>query len=187
MAEDFKGLGNKRRIDLAAGVVMAVITAGGVFGMILPAWQKHEQAVALEAKVAAAKVGADKAADELKKMRAAYAKARQSVAKHPLKLAGRDELNERLSQVTALAATYKLEVDAIKPGGAKAGAHYVVQPIKLSGTGGFGAAVSFIHEMHRKLPDIGVRSLSLTADPSSAHQVATFQFDLNWYAAPAGS
>lgn len=183
MANGLASLSGRRRIELAAAVVIVVITAAGVMGMILPAWHTHQQAEQGRAKLAEAQAAANKAAGKLEKMRAAYGRAQKAVAKHPLELARMDQLNERLSQVTALAARHHLAVDAIKPGQAQVKTHYVCQPIRVSGTGGFSSAVSFIHQMHKQLPDIAVRSLKLTADPTQPHRGATFEFDLRWYAA----
>jgi len=108
----------------------------------------------------------------------------QAVAHRPLHLAPTSQLNERLSQITTLAAAEGLEVEGIQPGDAHTAPHYIRQPIRVDGNGGFEAAVQFLHRLHKNLPDVSVRSLKLTGEPGGAGQKPTFSFDLRWYAAP---
>ena len=111
----------------------------------------------------------------------------QEERQSPLRLDDLSQTNQRLSQLSELAARYKLDVSVIKPGLAQSLARFERVPIRLEGNGTFQGSAAFLHGMNRAFPDMGVASVKIDHQPNSELGQANFAFTLVWYAAPAGS
>ena len=125
-------------------------------------------------------------------------------------------VNERLVEITKLAAGGNISIAQMTPGAstppsapanAPADKHAaapaspldnkaLVVPIKLAGTGTYPDLARFIHALREQFRDTAITSLKLNAQPGggaaesakpSENTPGSFTIDLAWYAAPAGS
>lgn len=97
-------------------------------------------------------------------------------------------VNDRIERLADLANECGLTIDEVHPGEVEDTAHFQTVSIKLAGTGDFPACAKFLHQLHDTFPDTGVRSLETSnTSPNPLKPVATFRFELTWYAAPAGA
>lgn len=114
-------------------------------------------------------------------------------------------INQRLGEMSNLAAPCDISITSLSPGtpaaqppAPAAGApappapelKAAIIPIKLAGTGAYPDIACFLHMLHDDFRDTALTSLRITATPDpkqSEKQIASFSIDLAWYAAPAGS
>lgn len=112
------------------------------------------------------------------------AQVEHTLSQSPLRLQPTSAMNQRLAQITELAARSGLKLNEIQPGKAVPGTHYDTVPLVLSGAGTYRTCASFLSEMHQSFPDMGVTAFSVGGDPTSGKSTAAFRFTLIWYAAP---
>jgi len=108
----------------------------------------------------------------------------RTLAQSPLRLEPTTAINQRLAQITDLAARCGLKLNEIQPGKAFPGRHYDTVPMVLSGAGTYHTCATFLHQLHLSFPDMGVTAFSVGGDPTSGQTTATFKFTLAWFAAP---
>jgi Tfp pilus assembly protein PilO len=94
--------------------------------------------------------------------------------------------NQRLADLTSLAAQSSLNVDEMRTASAIAGNRFQIVPIHLAGRGTFQNCTSFLHHLRRAFPDTSVSSLKIAKQPDMSAEHTTFRLQLSWYAAAAG-
>ncbi len=99
-----------------------------------------------------------------------------------LGLSGR---NTRMGELTELAGACGLRLDSLQPGQATPGEMFTITPITMRGVGSYDDVARFLHRSVQSLPDVSTRSFRVTAQGSGEQRMASFEFDLAWYADPA--
>ncbi len=123
------------------------------------------------------------------------------------------KVNERLVEITKLAAAGSISIAQMTPGSpilpsappapadktaapaaTSLDAKAIVVPIKLAGSGSYPEVARFVHALREQFRDIAVTALHMNSVPgsyepgkSSENVPGPFSIDLAWYAAPAGS
>ena len=179
-------IGPLRTIDLG-GVAVCVLLTAAVFVMgVQPVLEQREQAQLQREQLQTKQQRAQRWAAAAQQLNHRMAQLRQAVADHKLRLAQIDRLNHRLSRITELATEAGLRIERLQPGERVPGDHYHTVPIKVSGRGAFTASSTFLHRLHRTMPDVAVAGVRVKGRPdkAAADTPAAFAFDLLWYAAP---
>lgn len=95
-------------------------------------------------------------------------------------------LNERLAELTALAERHGLRLTSTQPGEPERREFFTVRRLTVAGAGGYTSCAAFLHDIVDALPDLTVEGFELEAQGSEKDRVASFRFDLAWYADSAG-
>lgn len=93
--------------------------------------------------------------------------------------------NTRLGELTELAGECGLRLDRLQPGASEPGEMFTQIPITMEGLGAYDEVSGFLHRLVNRFDDVGARAFRLEAVEQDGARVATFVFDLTWYADPA--
>lgn len=174
------------RIDAAGLAVCLIIGAAAYllgFGPLLADRALvlgHRQALADQT------VEASKLDDEVKKAQDTRDKLQKQVAQiRPLDPPSR--VNQRVKDLTDIAAGCGLKVGEIGPGAPAAGTRFTTVPIRLKGIGEYRTIAEFFARVHERFRDTAIVGFRASCNIESDKPDAEFSFDLEWYAAPAGS
>ncbi|MGH7243438.1 MAG: hypothetical protein ACREJD_08490 [Phycisphaerales bacterium] len=94
-------------------------------------------------------------------------------------------LNSRLSRLTESAAKRKLELDRVAPDAPQKAPKATLVPIRIEGRGAFLSGRDWIADLRAEFPDVAIAGFQIGRDKSATGEIASFSFDLVWYAAPS--
>jgi Tfp pilus assembly protein PilO len=114
--------------------------------------------------------------------RAQLAAVRKATASNPLRLLPARLVNNRLAEITELAAANGLIIEQIHPAAGRKSGRYEIVPIRIDGRGAYPTATTFMRRLRETFPDTGVASFKLSGNPSAPKTPATFELTLEWYA-----
>ena len=176
------------RIYLGGAVVCAFLSAAAYGVGVRPAARRHDEQVARQAELRAAKHKANNLAGQLNTARADLARVNDTIARSSLRLEPVTQVNQRLARLTALAdgiKPVKLTIDEMRPSTVAEGPDYKTVPIYIAGNGTYSACAAFLHGLRESFPDMAVVSFdtinntpSTDGPPSPEPPSATFQFTL---------
>jgi Tfp pilus assembly protein PilO len=109
---------------------------------------------------------------------------RQRLETAPMRLCPVEAVNQRVSDLAALAAEHGLRIDEIKPGSPEAGKQFVRVPIKMAGAGSYEALAGYLHAINKRFQDTGVARLDLRGEPEAMDRPARYSVELTWHALP---
>lgn len=93
-------------------------------------------------------------------------------------------LNHRVMELVELGSESGLTVSRVVPGTPRAVRQSIVTRLTMTGEGGYSSVADFLGLLHGRFPDLVVHGFSTQAGRSEHAHSGTFQFDLDWYAAP---
>jgi Tfp pilus assembly protein PilO len=124
---------------------------------------------------------------QVRQATARLASVRKQLAEVRLDLQPATRVNQRIAEVTAAAARCGLELSDVRPDRAIVGPRHAVQPIEMSGTSTFPAAVQFMRTFHQTFADSGFASFELAGNPAAPGAPGSFHFRIYWYVQPPGT
>ena len=172
------------RMDAAGLAVVFGLTAIAYFGQISPTLSRHEQAQAQVTQLASEQANSKELERSLLTLKDRLDVIRQAEDGTRLRLEPMGTLNQRLSQITDLAAANGLQVDAIESGAISNLERYSTVAIRISGRGTYRDCGSLLRQLRSATPDVGVISMQMTSAAVTADTTATFLFELLWYTQP---
>ncbi len=175
------------QIDAAGAAACALLLLGVYLLGIAPLSSRQQHAEARQEELRTQRHQADRLARLRMGLEERLAQVRASAAEFRLELLPVGQVNRRLAELSELASKTGLKIDGIEPGQAVGGTRYEMVPISVAGKGTFTNCVAFLHQLRSRLPDTGVSALELTGNPSDPAGPAGFRFELLWYAAPRSS
>lgn len=110
----------------------------------------------------------------------------QALDDAPVQLQSARQLNQRLAQLTSLAAQCGLAIDQTQSDRPHSDRWYQTVPIRLAGQGAYPTCATFLDRLRRTFAEMGVSSFELASQPGG-DAPATFRFDLVWYTQPKPS
>jgi len=171
------------RVHLAGVVCAAGIAAGAYLLVVSPALGRGERVEARRAELAAQQAELATLAVSNKDAQAALAAAKAAVESAGVILQTRDQLNQRLADLTLLATQHSLEIDQLSPGKTIEGPRHGTIAIHFSGKGGYHACEEFLASCASKYPDTAVISLSAASNPEIPESPVMLKVDLLWFIA----
>ncbi len=174
---------------VVAGCVAVALaaTAGSYLGVVVPAERGEAAARAAAASSAEAEAEAASLDREAAALAARLGEREAELAATPVELGDVRDLNRRVAGLIRLAQDAGLEVFALQPGGAAAGEHYRVVPLRLEAGGGFAAQLDFLDRLHGVYPDVRVADVGVQARPREAGAAAQVVVELRWFTALDGA
>lgn len=173
-----------RLIDAMGAAACLALTAVVFVLGIQPVLEQGSQIQHAQAELIAERNRAHDASRSLTMLREQVLTVQQAVAHSPLRLQPLDQLNARLSLITALAAQHAVHVERLEPGRPSPQSHFATVPIRVGGRGGYAQIARFLHELHMAAPDTAVAAIDLRGQPRIAEAPALFDLQLVWHAAP---
>ncbi|MDH3583144.1 MAG: type 4a pilus biogenesis protein PilO [Phycisphaerae bacterium] len=184
MSDAAKTSWKRWHVDVAGLVVCGLISLGFYFVSFQPILKLKAERVSAQAELKRLHLEADQRTATLTRLRDHLAKIQQAVKTTAVQLQPVSHLNQRVSEVTALAAECGLKVDKIQPGNTRRSERFEMVPIQMAGIGSYASAARFLHRLHGTFRDTGLASFQLNASPEAAEGRTTFNLQLTWYAAP---
>jgi Tfp pilus assembly protein PilO len=175
------------QINLLGVVVCAALTAATWVTTIDPVRDKRSAATARGEELDDRAAEAKRLAGQVRQTTARLASVRKQLDEVRLNLQPAARVNQRIAEVTTAAAQCGLELSDVRPGRAMVGHRYSVQPIEMSGTGTFPAAVQFMRAFHRTFGDSGFDGFELAGNPAAPGAPGSFHFRVHWYVQPPGT
>lgn len=173
-------------IDAAGIAACGVLTLVVYFLAIQPSLRRQETRQMQQEALTATRDKLAQTAATVVTLKAELAQLQQITAERPIQLLSASASNQRLADLTKLAAEHHLRIDQLKTGDVRpAGSKFEIVPIQISGAGSFQACAAFLHSLHAQFPDTGISAMELADNPGDPTAQAGFRFDLTWYAAPA--
>ncbi len=163
--------------------LLAVLAAAWLFG-IGPAIESRTTARAQDAAIFIQQKQADELRNRVVQLERRLGQVQHEEWASPLRLEPVARINQRLSEVSELAAACGLELSVVKPGEPVAGSRFEVVPLHLAGSGTFKECAAFLHGAHEAFADMGVAMVDVERRMNSVDGDADFKFTLLWYAAP---
>lgn len=171
-------------IDATAIVLCLGLTALVYFIGVHPMLSKQVESANRRSELREQRAEAGELQTMLTQLKRELAVVERTLSESPLRLEPTSAINERLAQITDLAARSGLKLNETQPGKTSPGRHFDTVPIVLSGAGTYSTCSAFLHQMHLSFPDMGVTSFSIDGDPTTGQSTASFRFTLAWFAAP---
>lgn len=167
------------------GVVVVLTLVAYVFGL-RPLVLRSGEAAILGASLSSQQEKAVELGQDANMIEASLNRIVKKLEENPLKLQLAAFRNERLAQLTELAAKSGLNVDGIQTRKLTQLKRYDMVPITLTGSGMFPDCVKFLHQLNQRFPDTGVKAFTIQGTPGVKPKVSNFKFDMVWYASPSG-
>ena len=170
----------------ACGLAMCILmTLAGYLLIIQPLVRSQELNKMQTTDIAAKQERASDLVSTVSKLQSELAQLQKALSENPVELQSSQHSNQRLADLTHLAASSELNVFELHTGETQAASRYEIIPIVLSGTGTFQSCTKFLHVLREQFPDTGVVSVDLSDNPGDPTVKTSFKFNLSWYAAPA--
>ena len=177
----------KWQIDACGALVGLALTCGVWLTAVQPLRAQRAAVAAHERELDEKALDAKHLALQIRQAQTQLASVRQHLGQIKLELQSASRVNQRIAEVTAAAGQCGLEVSDVRPGRAVIGSRHAVQPIEMSGTGSFPAAVKFVRKLHESFDDSGIAAFELAGNPQAPGTPASFHFRIHWYVQPPGT
>lgn len=174
-----------RSIDLAGTALCCALVAALIFGGIIPLLHHRGDSEARRKELLRQRQRVEAAKASLASLEGQLAAARSALTRNRIHLEDANRINHRLAHINELAAGRGLHVEGVEPGNVIHGIRYQTIDMKLAGEGGYLGCLDFLRDMHDQFPDMAVTAFRLTGNPQEEGRLATFSFELRWYASPA--
>ena len=185
MRQTQKNCGTLWPID-AVGVMICLLAATLIYLLaIAPLIRRNAQYMAQQQHLEQQRSESAKLIVLLADLRSQIEKVHRQLQAVPLRLESASTINKRLARLTDLAHECKLKINRIEPGNMVRGARYGTVPIILTGTGTYRSCTHFIHKLHERFGDTGIKSFDLTGSPGSSSPAVRCEFRLAWHTAPS--
>ena len=172
------------RIDAAGAAAVLAVTALVYFGGIRPTLSERAHAAGNRARLKDQRLKCTELADAASDLKAQLQDTQKALAENTIRLQPAGRVNQRVAGIADLATKTKLKIDDVHLGPSSGAARYTAVPITLAGTGTYRTCITFLHALNKAYPDICVSTSEVSSDPGDATGLATFKFELLWYAAP---
>ena len=171
------------RFYVGAAAVCVALSAAAYAIVVAPAAERHNEQLARQKELRAAKAKAANLAGQLNTARTQLLATNDALSSRSLRLQPVAMVNQRVARLTDLANAAGLTIDEMRPGSVAEGPDYKTVPILIAGNGTYPACAAFLHTLRKSFPDTAVRSFETTNNSASPDApAATFQFDLVWHA-----
>ena len=177
----------KWHIDACGAAVCLALTCGVWFLAVEPLRAQRAAAAAHVRELDEKTLDAKHLAIQVRQAQTQLAAVRKQLGEIKLDLQSAARVNQRIAEVTAAAGQCGLEVSDVRPGRAVVGQRHAIQPIEMSGTGSYPAAVQFVRKFHQSFGDSGFASFELAGNPGAPSMPASFHFRIHWYVEPPGT
>ncbi|MHC4219419.1 MAG: type 4a pilus biogenesis protein PilO [Planctomycetota bacterium] len=185
MSPDRSGKYGSWHIDAAGLVACAVLTLLIVLFAIRPVVRHHAQRAARRSQLVEQRRRAEDLEASHRTLEGQRQRLTDEVAASRVQLEPTEFLNARLALIVELASASGIDIHETRPGKFREYPRYRAVPIRLAGKGTYPDCAAFFHRLHESLPDTGVVAFELSGNPGQSSPIASFRFDLLWYAAPA--
>lgn len=165
------------------GLTMLVIAAAAVFVLGLrPLTMAKNEAARLATELVSQREALATAQASLTRGQAELDALRSQLAGAALTLHDPSLLNQRLANLTELARESELVVQKVQPDEPISGRDFERVTIQLAGEATYPTLTRFVRRLHKELPDVEVRSLSLQASGAELATASPFRLECLWYA-----
>lgn len=175
------------QIDAAAVALCAICSLGGYLLIVQPAQARREAMEETKRRLDDRRAEVSKASGALRGMRGQLSRLQEELGRASVNLRESSAINSRIAELTGLASQEGLEVQYVQPGIAVSGSRYGQVPITLNALGSYRNSAAFLHQLKRTLPDLAVRSFSMTTDASDPAAKTAIDLKLVWYVQPLTS
>lgn len=171
------------QVDVIGAACCLALTAATIPFGLMPIKHDAAEARALGADLDSGKSELDDLGRSRLSLQAQEEEARAELAGCMVQLQPLENLNARMVFLTELVDSSGLELQETELGSSIVGPRYRTVPIRISGSGDYAECTAFLHHLRKRAPDTGVAALELSGNPESDVDLASFTFDLVWYAA----
>ena len=175
---------NRWHIEAAGAGLLAVISLVAFLGIVNPSSNAATTRLATQDELEDQRTLVAQIEDLRRQLKQQIARVQQEQETTWVHLDSARHLNERTAQIVSLASARNLVIDESRSGDAQSQEQYQTILIHVAGTGSYSHSAAFLHGLHDEMHDVSVVGFELSDNPSTPSTRATFQFDLQWYAAP---
>ena len=172
------------RIDAAGVATILAVTALVYLAGIRPALSKRAHAAGDRARLSDRRLKCTELSDLAADLKSQLLDTQKALANNAIQLQPASDVNQRVAGIADLATKSKLNIDDLRLGPSSSASRYTAVPITLAGTGTYQTCITFLHALNKTYPDTCVSTSEVSSDPGDPTGVATFKFELLWYAAP---
>lgn len=184
MNKYYETLARNWYIDVLGITVCAALTGLCYIALIRPVTLNRVAYAQLQPQLAERAQAVKKAKARLTALQTELEVTKTQLADLPLRLEPSSRVNNRLAQLTDLAAEMGIEVHQVQPDPARAGKRYDVVEITLSGSGDYGQVTHFMRGVHDTFADTAIVEFDLKSAGTTV-SAAQFNIGLAWYTLPA--
>ena len=171
-----------RQIDLA-GAAIALVAAAGLFMPKVNPLLRSDSFLQQQQQQLAVSLRNEKDLTAfLVDQRARLAEINACLRTEKIRLESASNINQRIANLTRLAAGTGLSVNEILPGATVNGERFDSVPVQMTASGSYPTCATFLCRLTDTFPDTSVGSFELSADPQEPGAPANFQVNLIWHA-----
>jgi len=171
-------------IDAAGAAACLAVTALVYFAGIRPTLSKRAHAAGNRARLRHQRLKCTETSGLATDLQSQLLDTQKALANNAIRLQPASRVNQRVAGIADLATKSKLNIDDVRLGPSSSTSRYTAVPITLAGTGTYRTCIAFLHALNKTYPDTCVSTSEISSDPGDPASMATFKFELLWYAAP---
>ncbi len=172
------------RIDAAGAAALLAVTALVYLAGIRPTMSKRAHAAGNRARLHDQRLKCTETSDLATDLQSQLLDTQKALANNAIRLQPASRVNQRVAGIADLATRSKLNIDDVRLGPSSSASRYTAVPITLAGTGTYQTCITFLHALNKTYPDTCVSTSEVSSAPGDPTGLATFKFELLWYAAP---
>jgi hypothetical protein len=175
------------RIDVMAIALFITLSISAFVAQFLPLLRARQTYTALAADLSAKQQKLTELKETLRLTHARRIVFQANLTDSNFILEPASHLNQRILELTELAAEQGLILDGIEPRRGVISARYETIPIRLTGRGDYRSCTQYLKSLHTRLQDSGIVRIELSSSPGVHNAaIAGFAFELVWYTTPTG-
>jgi Tfp pilus assembly protein PilO len=175
------------RVSLVGlGTLLLITTAAGIW-LFAPLARTQRASAASRLDLSHDRIEIQNGMDQAHRLRQALAMQAVQLKAAQVGLLDPSRINERIANLSDLAADAGLSIQQIQPGTAVVVGPHDRVPIRILALGTYPTCVRFVHRLSEQLADVAVESFEVSRVDQGGHAKAQLRVDLVWYAAAAGA
>lgn len=171
-------------IDAVGMCACLSLTIAAYMLIVQPLFRDAKQREALQLDIDAKQDTAAMLANTIRLMQQDLATVHVAIEQNPVQLLTVQHSNQRLADLTHLAAENQLDVHELRMEPTTSAKRFEIIPIHVAGAGTFQTCTAFLHRLRSTFPDTGVTAVLLTDNSANPNAPIGFVLELSWHAAP---
>ncbi|RNC81335.1 MAG: hypothetical protein ED559_05960 [Phycisphaera sp.] len=178
---------NTRSVDAVGISMIAAVVAGMYLGGVRPLQTAYSDTVSLKADLWLSQRTLAEREESEKHASEAAGQLTDRLENLDIELSNIDQINARLSRLTAIAELAGMTLEGLRPGAEAKAERYRAIEISLVGRVNYIQAVEFLAALRKELPDTGLLGIRFERIAAQDGVSGRLQLEMVWYAAPNAS
>lgn len=178
---------NAKVVDIVGISMIAAVVSGMYLGGVRPLQTAYSDTVSLKADLWLSQRALAEREESEQRASESAKQLTDRLEKLDIELSNIDQMNTRLSRLTAIAEQAGMTLEGLRPGAEAKAERYRAIEITLVGRVYYLEAVEFLADLRSELPDTGLLGIRFERVATQESVSGRLQLEMVWYAAPNAS